>query len=354
MTSGQRWTGLALAFGGMLAGMSDSARGAAQPPPGAGITAVPGVRVGHFTRAERPTGCTVVLLPPDTVGAVAQRGGAPGTAETDLLRPENTVSVVHAVLLTGGSAFGLDARGGVMKYLEEQKVGFAFGGAYVPIVPAAVLFDLPVGGRPDIRPDATCGYEAAKRASNGPIEEGSVGAGAGATVGKFGGAGRPMKGGIGTASLQLSNGLIVGAIAAVNAAGSVIDHRTGKPIAGVRAADGRTLEDPVELVRRGTGLPRGMLENTTLAVVVTNAKLSKSQALKLAQMAEDGFARSIVPAHTENDGDTLFALATGSLTSAPDVSRIGALAAEAVSDAIERAVRQAKGLPGYPAASEIR
>jgi L-aminopeptidase/D-esterase-like protein len=324
-----------------------------QPAPG-GITAVPGIRVGHFTRTERPTGCTVILAPPNTVPAVDQRGGAPGTAETDLLRPEQTVDVVHAIVLTGGSAFGLDTRGGVMKYLEEQKIGYAFGGAYVPIVPAAVLFDLPIGGRPDIRPDATCGYEAARRAKDGPVEEGSVGAGAGATVGKFGGANRPMKGGIGTASLQLPNGLIVGALVAVNAAGSVIDRRTGKPIAGVRAADGRTLEDPFALLRRGNDRTGGVLENTTLAVVATNAKLTKSQALKVAQMAQDGLARSIVPSHTANDGDTVFVMATGSLTGTADVSRIGAGAAEAVSDAIERAVLQAKGLPGFPAVSDLR
>lgn len=341
------------AVGAILTCMCIAGPLGSQPEP-SGITAVPGIRVGHYTRTERPTGCTVVLTPPNTVGAVAQRGGAPGTVETDLLRPENTVSVVHGVLLTGGSAFGLDARTGVMKYLEEQKVGFPFGGAYVPIVTGAVLFDLPVGGRPDIRPDATCGYEAARHASSGAVQEGSVGAGAGATVGKFGGANRPMKGGVGTAAIQLPNGIIVGAIVAVNAAGTVIDRRTGKPLAGVRAADGRTLEDPFEMLRRGAGLPGGLLENTTLAVVATNAKLSKAQTLKVAQMAEDAFARSIVPAHTENDGDTLFALATGTLTATPDVSRIGALAAEAVSDAIERAVLRAKGLAGYPAASEIR
>jgi L-aminopeptidase/D-esterase-like protein len=324
-----------------------------QPAP-AGITAVPGIRVGHFTRTERPTGCTVILAPPNTVPAVDQRGGAPGTAETDLLRPEQTVDVVHAIVLTGGSAFGLDTRGGVMKYLEEQKIGYAFGGAYVPIVPAAVLFDLPIGGRPDIRPDAACGYEAARRAKDGPVEEGSVGAGAGATVGKFGGANRPMKGGIGTASLQMPNGLIVGALVAVNAAGSVIDRRTGKPIAGVRAADGRTLEDPFALLRRGNDRAGGVLENTTLAVVATNARLTKSQALKVAQMAQDGLSRSIVPSHTANDGDTVFVMATGSLTGTADVSRIGAGAAEAVSDAIERAVLQAKGLPGFPAVSDLR
>jgi L-aminopeptidase/D-esterase-like protein len=322
-------------------------------PEPSGITAVPGVRVGHFTRPERPTGCTVILLPPDTVGAVDQRGGAPGTAETDLLRPENTVSVVHAVLLTGGSAFGLDARGGVMKYLEEQKIGFAFGGAYVPIVPAAVLFDLRVGGRPEIRPDAQCGYEAARRASAGAVEEGSVGAGAGATVGKTGDPARPMKGGVGTAALHGPGGLIVGALVAVNAAGTVMDRRTGAPLAGRLSADGR-VEDPSALVRSGELIPGAPLENTTLAVVATNARLTKAQALKVAQMAQDGLARSIVPSHTTNDGDTLFAFGTGTLAGDAEVSRIGAMAAEAVSDAIERGVRLAKGVAGIPALSDLK
>jgi L-aminopeptidase/D-esterase-like protein len=326
----------------------------AQTPGSAGITSVPGVRVGHYTRSERPTGCTVILFPQNTVGAVDQRGGAPGTAETDLLRPENTVSVVHAILLSGGSAFGLDARTGVMKFLEEQRIGFAFGGAYVPIVPAAILFDLRVGNRPEIRPDAKCGYEAARRASAGPIEEGSVGAGAGATVGKMGNPPRPMKGGVGTAALQQPSGLIVAAIVAVNAAGTVVDRKTGAPLAGARAENGRAMADPVTLVRNGALGPGAVLENTTLAVVATNATLTKAQALKVAQMAQDGIARSIVPSHTTNDGDTLFALGTGALPGDADVSRIGALAAEAVSDAIERAVRLAKGLPGIPALSDLK
>jgi L-aminopeptidase/D-esterase-like protein len=342
---------------GLLAGiLTTSTHPEAQSVMPTGITAVPGVRVGHVTLTERPTGCTVVLLPPDTVGAVDQRGGAPGTVETDLLRPENTVSVVHAVLLTGGSAFGLDARTGVMKYLEQQKVGFPFGGAYVPIVTGAVLFDLPIGGHPEIRPDARCGYDAARQAQDGSIEEGSVGAGAGATVGKFGGGNRPMKGGLGTAALLMTDGLVVGALVAVNAAGSVIDRRTGKPLAGARSPDGQTLEDPFSLLRRSVAAPPPLLQNTTLAVVATNAKLTKAQALKVAQMAQDGLARSIVPSHTANDGDTVFAMATGSLSNAasPDVSRVGALAAEAVSDAIERAVRLAKGLPGYPSVSDLK
>ena len=319
---------------GLLAAAGLHAQSGAQGQAAGRITDIPGVRVGHHTLAERPTGCTVILFPPNTVGAVHQPGGAPGTAETDLLRPENTVSVVHAILLSGGSSFGLDARGGVMKYLEEQKIGFAFGGAYVPIVPAAILFDLRVGDKPEIRPDARCGYEAARRAASGPVEEGSVGAGAGATVGKIGAPARPMKGGIGTAALS-ADGLIVGAIVAVNSAGSIVERRTGRTLAGTGQSTA-----PLQTA--------ALLENTTLAVVTTNATLTKAQALKVAQMATSGLSRSIVPAFTTRDGDTLFALATGSLAGEPDISRIGAMAADAVSDAIERAVKLAKGVPGYP------
>lgn len=320
------------------------------PSAATGITAVPGVRVGHHTLTERPTGCTVILFPPNTVGSVDVRGSAPGTVETDLLRPENDVSVVHAILLTGGSAFGLAARDGVVAYLEQQHIGFQFGGSYVPIVPGAVIFDLPVGdGR--IRPGPDCGRQAATSASAGPVVEGSVGVGAGATVGKFGGAGHAMKGGVGSASLTMSDGLIVAALVVTNAAGSIVDPVTGKPVAGVRAADGVTLEDPRALIRRGV-VPTGG-GNTTLGVVVTNAKLTKAEALKIASMAHDGFARAILPVHTKVDGDTIFALGTGTVTA--DYSRVGVLAAEAMSDAILRSVRAAKGiLPDYPAVSDLR
>jgi L-aminopeptidase/D-esterase-like protein len=321
---------------------------AAQTAP-SGVTAVPGVRVGHFTLAERPTGCTVILLPPNTVGGVDQRGGAPGTVETDLLRPENDVSVVHAILLTGGSAFGLRARDGVMDYLEQQHIGFQFGGSYVPIVSGAVIFDLPVGdGR--IRPGADCGMKAATSATAGPVVEGSVGVGAGATVGKFGGGGHAMKGGVGSSALVMSDGLIVAALVVTNASGSIVDPATGKAVAGVRTADGVTLEDPRALIRRGV-VPTAS-GNTTLGVIVTNATLTKAQAMKVASMAHDGFARTILPVHTKVDGDTIFALGTGAMTA--DYSRVGVLAAEAMSDAILRSVRTAKGiLPDYPAVSDL-
>jgi len=324
------------------------------PAPTANITAVPGITVGQVTLTERPTGCTVILADGGAVGAVDVRGGAPGTAETDLLAPDNTVERVNAIVLSGGSAFGLDARSGVMKFLDEKKVGYRTSGGAVPIVPAAILYDLTVGGRPDVRPGAPCGYEAAQKATAGAIEEGSVGAGAGATVGKSMGGNRAMKGGIGSAALTTSDGLIVGAIVAVNAVGTVIDPRTGTPVAGVRTTDGRRLEDPFALVRRGVMQQLPGRENTTIGVVATNARLTKAQALKIAEMAHDGMARTIVPSHTPSDGDTLFVLATGSLARDANVGSVGALAAEAVSDAILRAVRLARGLPGYPAAADIR
>ncbi|HEX5071455.1 MAG TPA: P1 family peptidase [Vicinamibacterales bacterium] len=324
--------------------------------PAANITAVPGITVGHYTLSERPTGCTVIIAANGAVGGVDVRGGAPGTVETDLLSPENTVERVNAIVLSGGSAFGLASREGVVTFLSERKIGYPTGARAVPIVPGAILYDLGVGGRPDITPGADCGYKAATAAKSGAIDEGNVGAGAGATVGKMQGGNRAMKGGIGSAALQTTDGLIVGAIVATNAVGSIVDPRTGKAVAGVRTADGRGLEDPFALVRRGVlqSAPARLLENTTIGVIATNARLTKAQALKVSQMAHDGMARAIVPSHTPSDGDTLFVLATGDLAGNPNVGTIGSLAAEAVTDAIIRAVRAAKGIPGYPAAGDIR
>ena len=345
--------------GGVLCGgvMAQKAQSKPAAPDFNGITRVPGIRVGHSTMAGRPTGCTVILADNGAVGGVDVRGGAPGTVETDLLRPDELVTTVNAVFLAGGSAFGLDARTGVVKYLDEKHIGYsAMGGVNVPIVSGAILFDLNVGttaSNKSVRPDAACGYQAASSAKSGAIEEGSVGAGSGATVGKFSRGGGPMKGGIGTASLTTTDGLIVGAIVAVNASGSVINPRTGLPVAGVRNADGKTLANPFDLVRQGVAAS-SVGENTTIGVIATNAKLTKAQALKVAEMAHDGMARTIVPSHTLADGDTLFTLATGDLAGDANVNRIGVLAAEAVSDAILRAVRLAKGLPGYPAVSDIR
>jgi L-aminopeptidase/D-esterase-like protein len=351
-----RW--IAVAALALAVGVA-SARAVTQTPAAAlNITTVPGITVGQFTLSERPTGCTVVLAANGAVGGVDVRGGAPGTVETDLLSPENTVERVNAVFLSGGSAFGLATRDGIVKFLADKKIGFATGAGPVPIVPGAILYDLNIGGRPDIRPGADCGARAAAAAKAGPIDEGNTGAGAGATVGKLLGAARAMKGGIGSTALQTNDGLIVGAIVAVNAVGTVFDPRTGKAVAGVRTADGRALDDPFAIVRRGVlqqGPARGGSgENTTIGVVATNARLTKAQARKVAQMAHDGMARTIIPSHTPSDGDTLFVLATGDRAGDPNVGTIGALAAEAVSDAILRAVRAAKGLPGYPAASEIR
>jgi L-aminopeptidase/D-esterase-like protein len=337
-----------------LSGFGAEAVGARQPDAPMNITLVDGIVVGHHTLAERPTGCTVILAEAGAVGAVDVRGGAPGTRETDLLAPENLVSEVHGVVLAGGSAFGLDAATGVMRHLAERGVGFATSGGPVPIVPAAILYDLNVGDRPEIRPDAACGYAAARAARRGAIEEGSVGAGAGATIGKLLGRDRAMKGGIGSAAFRTPDGLVVGAIVAVNAVGSIVDPRTARVVAGVRTGDGRRLEDPFALVRRAVTATLPWREHTTIGVVATNARLTKAEALKVAGMAQDGVARAVVPSHTPSDGDVLFALATGTREAGDNLSAVGALAAEAVSDAILRAVRLARGVPGYPAAGDLR
>jgi L-aminopeptidase/D-esterase-like protein len=329
-----------------------------------GLTAVEGIKVGHHTLTERPTGCTVILIDGDAVGGVSQRGGAPGTRETDLLDPLNMVDKVNAVVLAGGSAFGLDAATGTVRWLEEHNIGWPAGPSKVPIVPSAILFDLGVGGNPRIRPTADCGYKAADAATAGPVEEGSVGAGAGATVGKIGGiaehtgypAGRrlPMKAGIGTASISLPNGLVVAAIVAVNAVGDIIDPDTGKIVAGARNAD-NTFADARKILRGGAAFetPRAG-ENTTIGLVATNAKLSKAQASRIALMADDGYARAIYPSHTNGDGDTIFSIATGRWSGDPDITVIGALAAETMAQAIVRAALQATGAAGIPAARDLK
>lgn len=319
-----------------------------------GLTAVDGIKVGHVTLDGRPTGCTVVLVEAGATAGVDVRGSAPGTRETDLLNPINLVQEVHAIVLSGGSAFGLDTATGVMRYLEARGVGYDVRVAKVPIVPAAILFDLAVGGKPSIRPDADCGYRAATAATSGAIAEGSVGAGAGATVGKFGGRRRAMKGGIGTASITLPSGLTVAALVAVNASGDIVDPSTGRVVAGVRTEDGTALADARTLLRAGAYERPRPGENTTIGVVATNAVLTKTQATKVAQMAHDGYARAIVPSHTMGDGDTIFALATGRHAGDADVSLIGALAADVMSEAILRAVREATGvLPDYPAVRDL-
>ncbi len=318
-----------------------------------GITAVEGLELGHHTLSERPTGCTVVLARQGAVGGVDVRGSAPGTREIALLDPVNMVEEVHAVVLSGGSAFGLDAASGVMRYLDEQGVGYRVGDKVVPIVVSAILYDLGLEGDRKIRPDAECGYLAAAGAGSGPAAEGSVGAGAGATVGKLRGSRRAMRGGFGTASITLPSGLTVAAAVAVNAVGDVVDPATGRVVAGVRTEDGRGLADARLLLRsegEGGGDPGA---NTTIGLVATNATMTKAQATKVAQMAQDGLARAIYPAHTMGDGDTVFSLATGALEGPADVTLVGALAADVMAEAILRAVRAAEGLPGLPAVVDM-
>jgi L-aminopeptidase/D-esterase-like protein len=317
------------------------------------ITDVEGLTVGHFTHAARATGCSVVLCPDGAVAGVDVRGGAPGTRDTDLLAPENLVDRIHAVLLTGGSAFGLDAAGGVMRWLEERGHGFAVGNVRVPIVPAAVLFDLWLGD-PSIRPDAAAGYAACEAASNDKPAQGNVGAGAGASVGKLFGIERAMKGGIGTASIRVG-AITVAALVAVNATGDVVDPSDGSVLAGARTgADSHHLLDSAAALLRGDMPPRlqaGMA--TTIGVVATDAVLDKAQCRKLAGMAHDGLARCINPIHTPIDGDALFALATGASGKAGNLTLIGMLAAEATARAVISAIHHATGLPGLPAARDL-
>jgi L-aminopeptidase/D-esterase-like protein len=324
------------------------------------ITDIPGILVGHAQDDEALTGCTVILCEKGAVGGVDQRGGAPGTREVDALHPMHIVTKVHGVVLAGGSAFGLEAATGVMRYLEEKGVGFDTRIVKVPIVPAAILFDLSIG-KSDVRPDAAMGYLACQNASSEPPAEGNVGAGTGATVGKIFGPSQCMKSGVGTASLEIGAGVMVGAIAAVNAFGDVIDPSTGQIIAGARSKDvgplhigspgyfADTLRVMQTLIGR-TVLGFSSRGNTVIGVVATNAKLDKEATNKVAQMTHDGLARTIRPAHTMLDGDTIFALATGE--HAADVNIVGAYAAEVFAQAILRAVRAAKSVAGVPAISQ--
>jgi L-aminopeptidase/D-esterase-like protein len=324
------------------------------------ITDIPGIEVGQAQDEEALTGCTVILCRKGAVGGVDVRGGAPGTRETDLLNPLNLVSKVNAVVLAGGSAFGLDAASGVMKYLAEQKIGYGAYSQRVPIVPAAILYDLGLN-KTTRHPDLEMGYAAASAANSGPVAEGNVGAGTGASVGKIFGMGGAMKSGLGTASIEIGGGVIVGAIVAVNAFGDVVDPSTGQIIAGARptqlgplklGGDGQ-FADTLAVLKSFAGrtiLSLASTSNTGIAVVATNARFDKTQTTKMAQMAQDGLARTIRPAHTMLDGDTVFALATGQRKA--DVSIVGAFAAEALAQAIVRAVRAAKAAGGLPAAGE--
>ena len=310
------------------------------------ITDIPGIRIGHDTQLEAGTGCTVILCDPPAIGGVDVRGGAPATRETDLLRPMHLVDQVHAIVLTGGSAFGLDAASGVMRYLEERQIGYDVGVAKVPIVPAAAIFDLAFGSA-SVRPDAEAGYRACLQASAEATQQGNVGAGTGATVGKMLGPVFAMKGGLGSACTTLADGTRVGALVIVNAFGNIIDPQTQQVIAGGRPP--LSLENSTDSANP--------FSNTTIAVVATDASLTKEECNKVAQMAHNGLAQAIRPAHTLFDGDTVFALALGPreqrhidlATNAYQVSMIGAAAAKVLAQAIVNGVRQATDLHGVPA-----
>jgi L-aminopeptidase/D-esterase-like protein len=324
----------------------ESLKGAGMKTDSGTITDVPGIRVGHASHLDGLTGCTVVLCEKGAMGGVDQRGGAPGTRETDLLRPCHLVEKVHAVLLAGGSAFGLAAADGVVRYLEEKGVGFKAGVARVPIVPAAILFDLDIGD-PLVRPDAAMGYAACQAASDHAIEMGNVGVGAGATAGKILGPKRAMKSGLGTASVSLGGGLLVGAIVAVNPFGDVVHPNTGEILAGTRKLASDDVADTLATMRGLVGKAALRLASSTvIGVVATNARLTKEEANKVAQMAQDGIARTVRPSHTMFDGDTLFALATGAKRA--DVNLVGSYAAEVVAAAILNATFSAEGVGGLP------
>ncbi len=310
------------------------------------LTTIEGLRVGHAQNLDGPTGCTVILCPPDTVGGIDQRGGAPGTRETDLLRPMHLVQHVHAILLAGGSAYGLNAAAGVMHYLEEHSIGFNVRVGVVPIVPAAIIFDLDVGN-PAIRPDASMGYAACTHATADPVAEGCVGAGTGARVGAMYGTEFACKSGIGTVAIELDNGIRVAALMVVNAVGDVVAE-DGQILAGVH--QGKSFVGSLNALRTLSNLAPS--SNTIVGVVATNALLTKEETNKVAQMAQDGVARAVRPAHTLMDGDTIFALATGD-AGPVNVSLIGAYAAEITAQAIRRAVQLATPLAGLPVGADL-
>jgi L-aminopeptidase/D-esterase-like protein len=348
-------------FGQSMASMamlSASQTGTRSAVAGAGsLTDVPGIRVGHFTETRRPTGCTAILFDSAFAAGVDYNGSAPGEAQIAMLQPVSPVERIHALYLTGGGIFALPAYAGVLRFLEERKVGFDWGtpDLRIPLVVSAVIDDLAVGD-PRIRPDAEAAYKACAAAATGPVAEGNVGAGAGATVGKMHRARglSGMKGGLGTASLKLGD-VVIGALAVVNAAGDILDWKSGGIIAGARRADG-TLADSVEVMRasltekpRGPALEDNALRSTTLAVVATNVTLTKTALTKLAMMANCGAARAIRPYHTTGDGDQLFAVSTGASTRSDiALTTLGALAADVIAEAIVRGVRNAASVPGWP------
>jgi L-aminopeptidase/D-esterase-like protein len=314
------------------------------------IAAFAGVRLGNAQDLQAATGCTVILCPDGAVAGVDVRGGAPGTRETDLLRPENYVEKIHGVLLAGGSAFGLDAAGGVMQYLEEKGIGFDVGVAKVPIVAAAGLFDLPCGDAA-VRPDRNMGYRACLSTETEKFRTGSVGAGAGAPGGEGFGQDRASTGGRGAYCLKLGE-LMVGAVVAVNCLGDVVDPATGDILAGAYCAEPfRFLNSEAELLQQGDRTGNRFAGNTTIGVILTNAQLSKAQATKVSSMAHDGYARTMRPAHTMLDGDTIFTMSVGGV--AADISAVGTLAAEAMARAVLSAVRDAASLAGFKAMADL-
>jgi L-aminopeptidase/D-esterase-like protein len=357
----------AAVLGGGVAAAARIGHAAQRPDPLASsgsIADVPGLKVGHFTDSRRPTGSTAILFDEPAAAAVDYDGSAPGETQVVLLQPVSPVEAIHAILLSGGGVWGLGAMAGAMRFHEEKKIGFDWGspGLRIPIVVGAIIDDLAVGD-PTIRPDPEAAYKACAAASTAPVAEGNVGAGAGGTVGRMlRGQGMPgMKGGLGTASLRLGD-VAIGALAVVNAAGDIVDWRTGKIVAGARRADGAGFADTLATLKRnlGAGRPHGrvdiedpVLRSTTLVVVATNVAYSKTQLAKIAMMANSGGAWAIRPYHTTGDGDQLFAVSTGRLKAEVPVSVMGALAAEVVAEAIVRGVLAAKSVPGWPAAADL-
>jgi L-aminopeptidase/D-esterase-like protein len=316
------------------------------------ITAVRGLEAGHYTDQAHATGCTVIICRKGAVGGVDVRGGSPGTRETDLLRPAHRVNEVHAIVLSGGSAFGLDAASGVMRYLEGQGVGFEVGPAIVPIVSAAILFDLGLVTH-EVRPGPEEGLSACEAAGTGPMEEGSVGAGTGATVAKGRGITGAVKCGIGSASLRLPGGAVMAAVVAVNAYGGVYDHKTGRLVAGPRR-EGGGFDDPMDILIEDTGSQDAPpMTNTTIGLIATDAVLTKEEVNHLAGLSHDGLALTIRPCHTMRDGDTMFALATGQGPLTSDLTALGAAAVEVTARAVLRAAETATGLGGVPSISEL-
>jgi L-aminopeptidase/D-esterase-like protein len=317
------------------------------------ITDVEGIRVGHASNRGAMTGCTVILCEEGAVGGVEIRGSATGTRQIDSLYPVHVVQQVHAILLTGGSSFGLDAAGGVVRYLEERGKGFDVGVTHVPVVPTAVIFDLPLGDY-RVRPDADMAYQACLHASSEAVEEGSVGVGTGATVGKLFDLERACKGGVGTASLE-AGGVIVGVIAAVNALGDVVDERSGEILVGLRDEEGSRFANTAELLRQGIwkkGFGTSSLGNTTIGVIATNVALNREDTIKVAQMAHNGLARVISPINTTFDGDIVFALSLGQREG--EVNNVGALAEAAIVEAVKRAVMKADGFGMIPAYRDLK